>query len=60
MKKIIDKRCALMYCPDIINQNLKEVIEDDSNHLDVINQAKLLLELGFEETDHFCQECFWK
>ena len=23
-------------------------------------QAKLLLELGFEETDCFCWDCFWK
>lgn len=52
--------CALMNCKDVISQNLREVIKDKTNEVDIINQARLLLELGFKETDLFCQDCFWK
>lgn len=41
-------------------QSLGEVIEDTTNEIDVINQAKLLLKFGFKKDDIFCQECFWK
>ena len=40
--------------------SLRELIEDKENELAVINQAKYLLELGQEEGDRFCEECFWK
>lgn len=60
VEKNVDNRCALMYCKDIIKQNLGEVIKDKTNTKEVIAQAKLLLNMGFEEADHFCQECFWK
>ncbi len=57
---INENGCALMGCdvPDL--QSLGEVIEDKTNEIDIINQAKLLLELGFKKEDVFCQECFWK
>ena len=58
--KFKEGNCALMNCDNVILQNLGEVIKDKTNEIDVINQAKLLLKLGFKETDHFCQECFWK
>ena len=52
--------CALMGC-DVGNlQSLEEVIEDTTNEIDIINQAKLLLKMGFKKDDKFCQECFWK
>ena len=43
--------------------NLKELSEENIyqlNELKSPNQAKLLLEMGFKETDCFCSECFWK
>ena len=39
--------------------SLSELIKLD-NSLEVVKQACLLLELGFKETDKFCEECFWK
>ena len=63
-EKILDalgeETCALMECKDIIKQNLREVIKDKTNTIEVIGQAKILLQLGFKETDYFCQNCFWK
>lgn len=54
------EKCALMGCDVGTLQSLGEVIKDTTNELDIINQAKLLLAMGFKKTDHFCQECFWK
>lgn len=54
-----DHRCCM--CNGVVNtQNLRETINDKTNEKDIINQAKLLIALGFKETDNFCQECFWK
>lgn len=48
-------------CHEEVNtQSLKEVIDDKTNELDIINQAKLLIKLGFEPDDNFCQDCYWK
>lgn len=59
-KKEKEKKCALMGCKDIINQTLDEVIKDKTNSKQVRSQARLLIKLGFKETDYFCQNCFWK
>ena len=52
-------KCALMGCKNVLDQNLGEIIKDETNE-EVINQAKSLIEYGYEETDYFCKECFWK
>lgn len=54
------KHCALMNCelPDD-SWNLKEIIEKHPNK-EVENQARILISLGFKETDYFCNDCFWK
>lgn len=56
----VKKVCALRGCENVINQSLGDVIEDNTNEKEVINQAELLLMLGFNKSDYFCQECFWK
>ena len=38
---------------------LEELMKLD-NTPGVINQAKLLLEFGYDKEDKFCEECFWK
>lgn len=38
---------------------LDKLTESD-NSAGVIGQAKLLMEMGYKDTDKFCEECFWK
>jgi len=53
-------KCVLMGCKDVIPQNLGEIMKDDKYDKRIIKQAILLIEMGFEKTDYFCRECFWK
>jgi len=45
---------------ELVSAGIGEAIADKTNDEDIINQAKLLIELGFKKTDYFCQDCFWK
>jgi hypothetical protein len=48
-------RCALMGCKlKKGTPTLKELIKKKNV------QARILLEMGFEPEDKFCEECFWK
>ena len=57
----IDKGCCM--CLNEDSQTLKYLLEFDDGTQDgkeIAEQANMLIQLGFKETDEFCSECFWK
>jgi len=41
-------------------EHMPDLNEWGRNNDDIGNQAKLLMKMGFEPTDKFCPDCFWK
>ena len=50
-----DEKGKLPSLKDLKEENIYQL-----NELKSQGQAKLLLEMGFKETDCFCWDCFWK
>lgn len=53
------KKCCMCYEIKGV-YSLGELSDGEDNTDYIINQAKLILALGGEREDNYCEECFWK
>ena len=55
----MNKCCCMCYETKGV-YSIKEMLLDKKSPKFIINQCKILLDLGHIEEDYFCEECFWK